>query len=253
MEYKVKLDGFEGPLDLLLHLIQGLEIDIYDIPMAEISEQYMLYIRAMNVLELNVASEYLVMAATLMAIKSRMLLPKHEETWEEDSMAYEEDPRDELVEKLIEYRKFKKAADHLKDKEEERGQLFTKPPEDLTRYSMEETDEREPLKVDIYDLLGAFNKLMRRKKIQRPLSTKITRQEVSIEDRMKEILENVKASRDPKPFSSLFPVAEKPHMVVSFLAVLELVKRKEIWIKQDHNFSEIMVQTTEGVSLVGQS
>ncbi|MDZ5712050.1 segregation/condensation protein A [Jeotgalibacillus haloalkalitolerans] len=250
MEYTVKLDAFEGPLDLLLHLIQGLEIDIYDIPMAEISEQYTLYIKAMSVLELNTASEYLVMAATLMSIKSRMLLPKQEEHWEEDQ-DFEEDPREELVEKLIEYRKYKKAATDLKEKETERSMYFTKPPEDLTSYS-QPVDSGEKTQIDLHDLIGAFNKLMRRKKIKQPMSTRITRQEISIEKRMSEILETIRSHRSPKPFSALFPVAEKPHMVVSFLAVLELVKRQEIHIKQDHNFSEIMVESIEGVSLVGQ-
>ncbi len=251
MEYTVKVDAFEGPLDLLLHLIQGLEIDIYDIPMAEISEQYTLYIKAMSVLELNTASEYLVMAATLMSIKSRMLLPKQEEQWEEDQQ-FEEDPREELVEKLIEYRKYKQAATELKDKEQERSMHFTKPPEDLSGYLQPDVSD-EKTQIELADLIGAFNKLMRRKKIKKPMSTRITRQEISIETRMTEILETIRADARPKPFSALFPVAEKPHMVVSFLAVLELVKRQEIHINQDHNFSEIMVRSTEGVSLVGQS
>ncbi|MBM7577474.1 segregation/condensation protein A [Jeotgalibacillus terrae] len=250
MEYTVKLDAFEGPLDLLLHLIQGLEIDIYDIPMAEISEQYTLYIRAMSVLELNTASEYLVMAATLMSIKSRMLLPKQEEYWEEDQ-SFEEDPREELVEKLIEYKKYKKAATELKQKEDERSLHYTKPPEDLSSYS-EQVSAGSETNIDLHDLIGAFNKLMRRKKIKKPLSTRIARQEISIETRMSEILQTIRAHAAPRTFSELFPVAEKPHMVVSFMAVLELVKRQEIHIKQDHNFSEIMVESTEGVSLVGQ-
>ncbi|MFB1080784.1 segregation/condensation protein A [Jeotgalibacillus sp. JSM ZJ347] len=250
MEYTVKVDAFEGPLDLLLHLIQSLEIDIYDIPMADISEQYTLYIKAMSVLELNTASEYLVMAATLMSIKSRMLLPTQEEHWEEDQQ-FEEDPREELVEKLIEYRKYKKAATELKEKESDRSLHFTKPPEDLSSYS-QPVDTNEKTHIDLYDLIGAFNKLMRRKKIKKPISTRVTRQEISIEKRMSEILHTIRSQSSPRAFSELFPVAEKPHMVVSFLAVLELVKRQEIFIKQDHNFSEIMVESTEGVSLVGQ-
>ncbi|KIL48974.1 segregation and condensation protein A [Jeotgalibacillus alimentarius] len=250
MEYTVKLDAFEGPLDLLLHLIQGLEIDIYDIPMAEISEQYTLYIKAMSVLELNTASEYLVMAATLMSIKSRMLLPKQEEDWEEDQ-SFEEDPREELVEKLIEYKKYKKAATELKQKEDERSLHYTKPPEDLSSYTDQVTAGAET-SIDLHDLIGAFNKLMRRKKIKKPMSTRITRQEISIETRMSEILQTIRSHAAPRAFSELFPVAEKPHMVVSFMAVLELVKRQEIHIKQDHNFSEIMVESSEGVSLVGQ-
>ena len=123
VEYNVKIDAFEGPLDLLLHLINRLEIDIYDIPMAAITEQYLIYIHTMKELELDIASEYLVMAATLLAIKSKMLLPKHEEELEED-FEYEEDPRDDLVEKLIEYRKYKEAAQELKHLEEDVGRYL---------------------------------------------------------------------------------------------------------------------------------
>ncbi len=108
MHYHVKLDQFEGPLDLLLHLIHRYEIDIYDIPVAQITEQYMAYIHAMKQLQLDVASEYLVMAATLIEMKSKMLLPKHEETLEDQELFIEEDPREQLMQQLIEYKSLKK-------------------------------------------------------------------------------------------------------------------------------------------------
>lgn len=253
MEYSVKVEAFEGPLDLLLHLIQGLEIDIYDIPMAEISEQYMMYIRAMKVMELNVASEYLVMAATLLAIKSRMLLPKHEENWEDEEIDFgEADPRDELVERLIEYRKYKQAAIELKEKEEDRGSYYTKPPIDLSEYESAKQESLDDLNLDLHDLLGAFHKLLRRKKLQKPMATRVTRQEISIEKRMAEILNDLKVKKKPQHFHEMFPVAEKPHMIVSFLAVLELMKRNEISVQQDQNFSDILVEVVEGVTLVAQ-
>jgi len=132
-EIKIKLDVFEGPLDLLLHLIRSLEIDIYDIPIADVTEQYMNYIHAMKTLELEVAGEYLVMAATLMAIKSQMLLPKQELEEDYDD-EYEEDPRDALVAQLLEYRKYKYAADRLSEKAEERSQYYTKDPMDMDEY-----------------------------------------------------------------------------------------------------------------------
>ena len=132
-EINIKLDVFEGPLDLLLHLIQKLEIDVYDIPIAAITEQYMQYIHAMKSLELEVAGEYLVMAATLMAIKSQMLLPKQEILIEEND-PYEEDPRDMLVAQLLEYRKYKYAAEQLSEKAEERSLYFTKDPMDVDAY-----------------------------------------------------------------------------------------------------------------------
>lgn len=239
----MKIDAFEGPLDLLLHLINRLEIDIYDIPVAQITEQYLLYIQTMNELKLDVASEFLVMAATLLAIKSKMLLPKHEEVLvdEDTDMSYEEDPRDELVERLIEYRKYKEAAQDLKSMEEERGLMYTKPPSDLSEFAKEKPEKTE-INVSLYDMLAALQKLLRRKKLQRPLATKITRQEISIETRMIEIMDELKQLRGRKNFNDLFPYPAKEHIVVTFLAVLELIKRKEIDVEQQENFGEIFVE-----------
>ncbi|WP_153122714.1 segregation/condensation protein A [Peribacillus tepidiphilus] len=252
MIYHVKIDAFEGPLDLLLHLIHKLEIDIYDIPVSEITEQYLLYIHTMKVLELDVASEYLVMAATLLAIKSKMLLPKHEEDNLENDQEFdlEQDPRDELVEKLIEYKKYKEAAGELKQLEQERGLMFTKPPSDLSALAKEIEPEKLELNVTLYDMLGAFQKLLRRKKLQKPLQTKITRQEISIEKRMKELLHQLKNARGKISFYSLFPSNEKEHLVVTFLAILELMKLNEIVVEQENNFSEIFI-AVKGVVTIG--
>jgi segregation and condensation protein A len=248
MPYQVKIDAFEGPLDLLLHLINRLEIDIYDIPVAQITEQYLHYIKTMNELKLDVASEFLVMAATLLAIKSKMLLPKHEEVLDEEEMEfpYEEDPRDELVERLIEYRKYKEAAHDLKNLEEERGLIFTKPPSDLSDFVKDVPLERPGLNVSLYDMLAAFQKLMRRKKLQRPMATKIARQEISIEQRMEEILVDLKRIQGKRNFNDLFPYPLKEHIVVTFLAILELIKRKEIDVDQQENFGEIYVEAVVG-------
>lgn len=253
MQYQVKIDTFEGPLDLLLHLINRLEIDIYDIPVSEITEQYLMYIHTMKELHLDIASEYLVMAATLLAIKSKMLLPKHEEVLENNEIEfnYEEDPRDELVERLIEYRKYKEAAQDLKSLEEERSLMFSKPPSDLSELAKDFQVEKVELNVSIYDMLGALQKLMRRKKLQKPLATKIARQEISIEKRMEEILVELKRFKGRKSFLELFPFPQKEHIVVSFLAILELMKRQEILIEQEKNFAEIFVMSLEGVELVG--
>lgn len=247
MHYNVKIDAFEGPLDLLLHLIHRLEIDIYDIPVAEITEQYLLYIHTMQELQLDVASEYLVMAATLLAIKSKMLLPKHEEELFDDelSMQEEENPMDELVEKLIEYRKYKEAATELKEMELERGLMFTKPPSDLSEYVKEVQAEKTELNVSLYDMLGAFQKLMRRQKLQKPVSTKISRQEIPIEKRMAEILDDLRNIKGRKSFNDLFTIHDREHIVVTFLAVLELIKRKEIHIEQEKNFSEIFLMSLD--------
>ncbi|MGP1908281.1 segregation/condensation protein A [Metabacillus sp. JX24] len=243
VQYKVKIDAFEGPLDLLLHLINTLEIDIYDIPVAEITEQYMLYIHTMKELQLDVASEYLVMAASLLSIKSGMLLPKHEEELEEDDFGFEpeEDPRDELMRRLIEYRKYKEAADDLRHMEEERSKVFTKPPSDLSAYAAEPAGGSDPVNVTIYDMLGAFQKMMRRKKLQKPLQTKIARQEIPIEKRMDEILDEFRRNPRRRKFTELFPSDQKDHLVVTFLAILELMKNNSIMIEQEENFSDIYI------------
>jgi segregation and condensation protein A len=240
MQYNVKIEAFEGPLDLLLHLINRLEIDIYDIPVAKITEQYLMYIHAMKEVQLDIASEYLVMAATLLAIKSKMLLPKHEEELNDEfDFEHEEDPRNELVERLIEYKKFKEAASDLKTLEQERGLMYTKPPSDLTEYAKEIRNENTDLDISLYDMLGAFQKLLRRKKLQKPMSAKIARQEISIEKRMDEIIGFLKTSGKRQSFNDLFPDSDREHIVVTFLAILELIKRKEIDVQQEQNFAEI--------------
>jgi segregation and condensation protein A len=248
-EYNVKVEAFEGPLDLLLHLINRLEIDIYDIPVAQITEQYLLYIHTMKELQLDVASEYLVMAATLIEIKSKMLLPKHDEELpdEEDEFAeYEEDPREELMNRLIEYRKYKEAADDLKEMEEERSHLYTKPPSDLSDLMRDVQPDEVKLDVSLYDMLGALQKLMRRKKIQKPMQTRITRQEIPIEKRMEELMQDLRQFKGRKHFYELFPESSKEYIVVTFLAILELLKKNSILLEQDNNFADIYVSYKEG-------
>ncbi|AGK54762.1 segregation/condensation protein A [Bacillus sp. 1NLA3E] len=243
MQYNVKIDAFEGPLDLLLHLINSLEIDIYDIPVSEITEQYLLYIHAMKELQLDLASEFLVMAATLLAIKSKMLLPKHEEEMLDENfdIDLEEDPREELVERLIEYRKYKEAAQDLKSLEEERSLIYTKAPSDLSDYINKGKPDIKDLDVSLYDMLGAFQKLLRRKKLQKPLATKITKQEIPIQTRMTEILAELKHLKGRRSFYDLFPYLDRGHIVVTFLAILELMKQKEIFVEQEQNFADIFV------------
>ncbi len=249
VQYNVKLNAFEGPLDLLLHLINRYEVDIYDIPMADLTEQYLLYIYAMQELQLDNASEYLVMAATLLAIKSKMLLPKHDEELFDDELEYEieEDPREELMKRLIEYRKYKEAAQDLKQLEEDRGQMFTRAPSDLSEFNVNST-EKVDLDVNLYDMLGAFQKLLRRKKLQKPMHTKITRQEIPIDVRMDQIVEELLSLRpnERKNFMDLFPFEDKQHIVVTFLALLELMKKNTIMMQQENNFSDIFLSLRHG-------
>lgn len=244
MSYEVKVDAFEGPLDLLLHLIHRLEIDIYDIPVSQITTQYMEHIRALQVLELNEASEYLVVAATLLAIKSKMLLPVHEGELDDISFDLEEqqDPRDELVSRLVEYRKFKEASGKLKELEENRSAIYTKAPMDLSEFQTEAQVENIDLAVNAYDMLGAFQKMLRRKQLKAPLSARVTRHEVSIKDQMTSIVNRLKQINGRTPFTELFPSNNKTVLVVSFLSVLELMKRQVIKVDQEKNFTDLMVE-----------
>lgn len=242
MEYSVKIDAFEGPLDLLLHLLNRYEIDIYDIPVSQITEQYLAYIHTMSVLKLDVASEYLVMAATLLAIKSKMLLPKPEEVLLDDEFEYdEEDPREQLVERLIEYRKYKQAAEDLKQRETDRSLVYTRPPISLNEYINDDEKKNPVTDVSIYDMLTAIQKLMNRKKVSTPRPTRIQRQEIPISERMDEILEELSLANRRISFNELFPIPEREHIVVTFLALLELMKKDLIQCQQDKNFDEIWI------------
>lgn len=237
--YKVKVDHFEGPLDLLLHLINKMEIDIYDIPVAEITEQYMEYIHTMQEIELNIASEYLVMAATLLAMKSSTLLPKQELHDDEDE--YEEDPRDALIARLIEYRKYKEAAENLKEKELEENQIYTRTPHIFT----DDEIKNPPVTrgdVSIFTMIEAMQAIIERQKFNRPLQTHIDKVEISIDDRMTEILTLVEKFNEPISFETLFPYPNKTHIVTTFLAMLQLLKEKAIYCHQETNFAPIFIE-----------
>ncbi|MCO7126756.1 segregation/condensation protein A [Sporolactobacillus shoreicorticis] len=249
MEYKVKIDAFEGPLDLLLHLIKKLEIDIYDIPVAEITDQYLDFIHHMQKLELNVASEYLLMAATLIAMKSRMLLPKPELLNDEDDDSYE-DPemtREALMQQLLDYRRFKEAAEALKDSEKKRLLLFAKPPSDLTRYENNDLTTI-PLsgRATMHDMLRAFRRLMLKKKLEQPLNTKIDRQVLPIGQQMNLVLQKLKTSDHGLSFHSIFSYPDRTHLIVTFLALLELMKMNAVTCVQSANFDDILINLGEG-------
>lgn len=242
MSYEVKTEAFEGPLDLLLHLINRLEIDIYDIKMAEITEQYMEHIHAMRVLELNEASEYLVMAATLLSIKSKMLLPIHQEDeMDEDFDIHLNDPRDELVLKLMEYKKFKEAAGSLQEMEETRNLFYTRAPADLSGFQSNQQTTLFELDVNVYDMLGAFQKMLRRKQLSAPLHTRISKQEVSIKDQMKHVITTLKQGGGKLSFYELFPTRDKTTIVTTFLSLLELMKRQIVQVEQKENFEDLFV------------
>lgn len=245
-QYNVKLDAFEGPLDLLLHLINQAEVDIYDIPVAHITGQYLEYIQAMKELQLDVASEYLVMAATLLAIKSKMLLPKQqEELFDEEFLGEDEDdPRQELMNRLIEYRKYKEAAQELQDREQDRSLIHTKPPSRLDEYLTQEDRSVVTVKgVSLFDMIGAYQNMLKRKKLKAPRTTTVKNQEYSIDTRMGEIMEELSRYNGQATFYSLFTYLDRSHMVVTFLAILELMKNRSIYCKQEKNFDDILIFT----------
>lgn len=246
MQYKVKLKTFEGPLDLLLHLIKQNDLDLYDIPVKEITDQYMVYIRTMQVLHLDIASEYLVMAATLLYMKSKLLLPVERDEFDDEEIEYEdgEQMREDLMRRLIEYKKYKEAASELKDRERERSELFSKPMSDLTPFLKEDSDLPR-MNVTIYDMLKAFQRIKKRKESMRPMYTKVQKEEIPIDAKMEQIMNYVRRKAGRCFFSELFHRQEKYELVVSFLALLELIKEDEIVCYQEKNFEDIMIYEKE--------
>ena len=180
-KYIVTIDNFDGPLDLLLHLIKEQDIDIYDIKIEDITKQYLDYIKHMKELNLEIASEYLVMASELIEMKSKMLLPKKREKEEDD---YEEDPRELLIERLLAYKRYKEVTSEFKDLELTRKMIFTREPDNLNRYAKEEESIEE---LGVADLIDAFNNLLKRKELDRPIATKITKKELSVADKVNKI------------------------------------------------------------------
>ena len=239
MQYKVTIENFDGPLDLLLHLIKEQDIDIYDIKIEEITEQYLDFIRAMKELNLSVASEYLVMATELIEMKSKMLLPKKIVETEDE---YEEDPREVLIERLLAYKQYKEVTSEFKNLELTRKQVFTKEPENLSYYAKEQENKEE---LGINDLIEAFNELMKRKELDKPIATKITKKELSVTEKVTKIRRILKEKKNVK-FEELFEVATKEEVIISFLSILEMVKKDEITLKQDSNFKSIVISLKEG-------
>lgn len=231
----IRLDSFEGPLDLLLHLIKREEIDIWNIPIARITEQYLEYIQLMKDLNINVAGEWLVMAATLIYIKSRMLLPPDPVPAEGEAR---EDPRTELVYQLLEHQKFKNAAQMLHVREEVENAVWNSPPGEV----MEEG--KDMLAVTLFDLLKAFHEVVRRFEAQRGLE--LQQEEVTVEQKVTDI-RHLLMVHDTIHFSTLFTrMPSKVHIIVTFLALLELVRLREIWLYQKKVFAEIYI--TKGKS-----
>mgnify|MGYP003311480821 CR=1 FL=1 len=235
MDYKVEIPNFEGPLDLLLHLIKQSNIDIYNISIDEITKQYLNYIHLMEELNLNIASEYLVMAAELIEIKSSSLLPKNELTDDE----YEEDPKENLIKRLLEYEKYKDLTNNFRQLEEYRKEIFTRDPDNLLEYKND--DQNYNLGVDLSDLIKAFSNFIKQKELDKPLNTKITNKEYSVGKRCFEIKKLLKRKQKIE-FKELFEEFSKEYIVVTFLAILSMSRKQEIEIEQESNFKNIIIR-----------
>jgi segregation and condensation protein A len=231
--YPVRLENFEGPLDLLLHLIKKHELNIYDIPIALITAQYLEYLELMEELDLDIVGEFLVMAATLIHIKSRMLLPRPAPE-QEDS---EEDPRDALIRRLIEHQKFKAAAEMLHEKETLRSAQWMRPDGAVATIAGE---AQEPeLEVDLFSLITAFRAVIQRAK-QRP-HVDLPAEQISIEARIDQLLDRL-SETDACGFEDLFgDVGTRADMIVTFLALLEMIRLKLIRVFQSGAFGEIRI------------
>lgn len=230
--YRVKLEIFEGPLDLLLHLIKKSELDIYDIPIALITKQYMEYIDLMKNLNLDIAGEFLVMASTLTLIKSRMLLPATEAEGEEDEG---EDPRAELIQNLLEYQKFKDLASELYEKELAQREIFTREGVDRELSSTEEIW----IDATIFDLLNALKELL--DSAPGDVTDEIFVDEITVSEKINHILEKLE-EHEFVQFESLFSgFTNKIEIIVTFLALLELIKMKMISVQQTSHFGAIRI------------
>jgi segregation and condensation protein A len=232
---KIKLQSFEGPLDLLVHLIKKNQVDVYDIPVALITQQYLDYLGLMQELNLDVASEFLVMAATLIHIKSRMLLPRPETAAGDPVDA--EDPRDALVRRLLEHERFKAAAELLHDRETLRSAQWTRPDQRVEAIA---GDDYEPeLEVDLFSLLSAFKLVLERARERPPVP--LPPEQISIEARIDQLLDRL-SETEACGFEDLFgDVATRPDMIVTFLALLEMIRLKLVRVFQSGQLGAIRI------------
>lgn len=232
----IKINDFDGPLDLLWHLIKAHKMDIYDINIEKITKEYLSFINEHKELTIDGASEYLVMASELIHLKSKLLLNKNDE---EEDAEYEINTEDDLRNRLIEYEKLKAAADRLVELEDKRKEVLTKLPSNLSEY----TDKSVKLSSDITldDLLKAFEGYLNRKKLDEPVNKAVTKRELSVEDRclsIKSYLHN----KGKINFLDLFDEVDKPYVIVTFLGILNLVKSREAVISQEYNFGDIYIE-----------
>ena len=235
--YKVKLEVFEGPLDLLLYLIRKDEVDIYDVSIERITSQYLEYLETFRMLDLEIAGEFVVMAANLIYIKSRNLLPVHQQPPDEE--AEEEDPRWDLIRQLIEYKKFKDAAFQLHHRELQQEGIIVRVPE---KPDFEDSATLLKSEVGIFDLISAFQKVLKKMELKRENLREIFEESFTVSDKIDFIMRTVQDDR-PVTFFALFATAaSRTEIAVTFLALLELIRMRQIRVFQAGLFAEIEIR-----------
>lgn len=234
MTYNFSINDFEGPLDLLLHLVKVNKMEISEINVEDITNQYMHFINNMKEESIDIASSYLVMASELVHLKSKILLNKTDEDEEE----YEINSEEDLKEKLLEYEKIKKITEKFSYLESNRGEVYTKLPSNLNEYKK---DVPLDSNITLDDLINAFENFLNREQLKKPINTRITKKELSVEDRVKSIRQKLNI-KNKMNFIELFEEITKPYIIVTFLSILEMSKNKEISLKQENNFSNIIIE-----------
>ncbi|MDR1782296.1 MAG: segregation/condensation protein A [Bacilli bacterium] len=238
MKQVFHINDFEGPLDLLIHLIKENKMNIFDIEINVIIKQYLDVIDEAKSINLEIASEFLVMASTLLEIKSRQLLPKPELDIDDE---YEEDIEDELTKRLIEYYRFKEVSQKLSEYKEDRLQLYTKPLSNLDEFVQVDTSLEIPDDLDVNDLIMAMDNIMQRFKNRQPVNSIFENTELSVEEISSKVLDKLNLAHNYVMLEDLVIVKNKTYLVVTFLAVLDLVKQHKAVIKQDKITKEILI------------
>lgn len=239
MNYTFYINDFEGPLDLLLHLVKQSKMNIYDINLFDLIKEYLDFINEMQELNIDVASEYLSMASELVHLKSKMLVNKNDDNEEDTDDEFNIKSEEDLRNKLLEYENIKNITSHFKNLESKRNEIYTRLPENLKEYY-----EKEEIPKGLYDadiLYKAFLEVEKKLKLLKPLDTTITKKEISVEERTKEI-KDILRLRGKVDFYSLFSINTKEYIVITFLTILTMSKNKELKIMQEDNFSPIIVE-----------
>ena len=237
MTYNFHINDFEGPLDLLLHMVKESEVDIYEINIRIIIDQYLDFIHSLEEKNIDIASEYLVMASELIHLKSKLLINRKEEPDAEDEFSFSSE--EDLKNKLIEYERYKEITKNFQELEEKRSEVYTKLPENLKDFLPEAKLTKGEFDVD--DLLNAYMQYLNRLKLSKPLNTRITKKELSVEDKINEI-RDILEKRKRVNFIELFTEPTKEYVVVTFLSILEMCKLNEITLTQEDNYSPIMIE-----------